>query len=154
MGFRQDRYTYQDTIEHQLELLQYIQKKKESSTPYFTNLEEGYGFFMLFSHALLGQGPKSKIVPLINIDNNIIPLGKDVHHFALQMMQVKAETVNLDFNNKKIVVKTVDLWEILLNYCLMLFPRAQTEALYISHEVPRGNRTGSGYAFDPSKKIE
>jgi len=154
MGFRQERYTYQDTIEHQLELLQYIQKKKDSDIPYFDKPEESYTFFMLFSHALLGQGPKSKVIPQINVDNNIIPLGKDVHHFALQMMQVKEDTVKLIFNDKKVVVRTTDLWEVLLNYCLMLFPRAQTEALYISHEVPRGRKVGTGFSFDPSEKIE
>lgn len=154
MGIRQERWTYQDTIEHQLELLQFIEKKISSNTPFFNSTEESYAFFILFSHALLGQGPKSKIIPQINIDNNIIPLGKDVHHFALQMMSVTTDTVTLNFNDSEIKVKSVDLWKVLLGYCVMLFPRAQTEALYISHEVPKVSKSGSGFTFDPSKKIE
>ena len=154
MAVRQERWTYQDTIEHQLELLQFVENKINSGKPYFTSTEESYTFFILFSHALLGQGPKSKVVPSINIDNNIIPLGRDVHHFALQMMSIKEDTVKLNFNDTDLTVKSVDLWKVLLNYCVMLFPRAQTEALYISHEVPRSSKSGSGFVFDPSKKLD
>ena len=154
MAYRQERWTYQDTIEHQLEMMYFIEKKMNSDTPYFKTTEESYSFFMLFSHALLGQGPKSKVVPKINIENNVIPLGRDVHHFALQLMHVKKDTVELEFNDKKFVVKTKDLWRVLLNYCLMLFPRAQTEALYISHEVPKAKKGGGGFVFNPAKKLD
>ena len=149
---RQERMTHKDTIDNQKELIAFI-RSKINGIPYFINQEEKYNYFELVANSILSQGPMSKIVPRIRVNGVVIPLGKDIHHFANQMMNVDDKKVVLKYNKNRYYVDTKKLWKILLDYCLMIFPMAQAEAMHMSREVTKMEQRTLGYTFDTSKRL-
>ena len=149
---RQERLTHKDTIDSQKMLIAFI-RRKLNGIPYFVNQEEKYEFYTMVANALLSQGPASNIVPRIKVDGVVIPLGKDVHHFANQMMNIDTKTVVLKYNKKNFRVDVKQLWQILLEYCLMIFPLAQAEAIHISRELAKREPKSAGYVFDTRRRL-
>lgn len=153
MGIRQQRRTHLDTIEFQGEMFKFVKNKIEGDVGFIKDEEESYEFFVLLSNSLLGQGPISQIIPQFEIGNVILPVGSDVHHFALQLMNVRSEEVVLQFHGRTFVVSVRDLWKCLWKYMLVLFPRAQTEALHMSREEWKYKKRTSGFEFNPEEKL-
>jgi len=153
MGSRQQRRTHIDTIEYQQQMLQFLDDKINGDVRHITDKKEAYGYFILLSNSLLGQGPISKIVPHINVKGNIIPLGSDVHHFGLQLMNIRTNVIKVKYRNEVHQLDMSDMWRVLKKYFMVLFPRAQTEALHMSKEEWKYGKKSSGYQFDPTKKL-
>ena len=153
MASKQERWTHIDTIEHQKNMLMFI-RGKINGTPYFTDRISPYTFYEDVGNALLGQGPLSKIVPQITVDGICIPLGQDVHHFAVQMMWLNGPVTILNFRGKEYKIESKKMWETLLHYFEILFPRALTEALHMSSEKSRMVKKSMGFKFDSTKKLE
>ena len=153
MGIRQQRRTHIDTIEFQQKMFQFMKEKMESDVKYIEDGKESYEFFILLSNALLGQGPISKIVPVYEGKGVRIPMGSDVHHFALQLMNLRSNKVKVRHQGREYILGMEELWSLLWKYCLILFPRAQTEALHMSKEEWKRQKRTAGYTFNPEKKL-
>ena len=151
---KQERMTYVDTITYQKRLMMFV-RGKILGKPYFVDKKEMYDFYELVSYCFLSQGPFTGIVPMIRVQGRVVPLGVDVHHFANDLMfNVVSDRVNIRFNDKVYEVKSVELWKIFLKYCMILFPKAQAEALRMSKEVPKAIQRSAGFEFSSEKKLE
>jgi len=153
MAIKQERWTHIDTIEHQKNMIMFV-RGKINGKPYFMDNKTPYEYYENVGNSLLGQGPLSKIVPQITVDNVCIPLGQDVHHFAVQMMWLRGPVTTLTFRGKEYKVESKKMWETLLHYFEILFPRAQTEALHMSSEKSKMTKRSMGFKFDSTKKLE
>ena len=149
---RQERMTHMDTVDNQKEFIAFI-RGKINGLPYFVNQNEKYEYYSLVANALLSQGPNSRIVPRVKIEGVVVPLGKDIHHFANQMMSVDNKITTLKYNNKSYNIESRKLWKLLLDYCMMIFPMAQAEAIHMSREVTRSAPRSLGYSFDTSERL-
>jgi len=149
---RQERWTYKDTIDSQRLMLAFVRKKIDGN-PYFRDRKEAYEYFELLSNSILSQGPLSGIVPNVVLDGMVVPLGNDVHHFALQMMDVTTPRTKVKYKGKEWIMDSKVLWERLLHYLLILFPRAQTEALHMSSEKPKMREKSLGYVFSSDRGL-
>jgi len=151
---KQSRMTYLDTIMYQKRMIMFIHGKL-AGKPYFINRKEQYDFYELLSYCLLSQGTFASIIPIIKVGGRSIPVGKDIHHFCnLMTFNVNSEKVVLVYEGKRIEVPSIEIWKALLNYCLIVFPRAQAEALKMSKEVPKSETRSMGYGFSADKKLD
>ena len=122
-------------------MINYINGKIKGE-PYLTSAEEKGEYFTALSNSLLSQGAMSS-APRLKVGNQIVLLGKNLQHFAIRLMDIDTDTVMI---NKK-VIKTVDLWILLLDIMYEIFPAAQAEALSKSKELPKSEHTIQGHDF-------
>jgi len=148
---RQERLTYEDTLDCQKTLIRYIEKKIQVK-PYFDDGDEGEKaeYFELLSRSLLGQkGPRI----YITVNGVSIPVGSSVHHFGLNMLNVTTEKTKLIWQGREYIIESRKLWEKLLQSLLELFPDALREALHMSRELTREKKL-SGVVYKSDEKIK
>jgi len=147
---RQDRLTFLDTLEAQDELRTYLNLKCDYP---FVSKKEKTVMPKIVAQALLSQGVLSKIKPTMIIDGKTLLLGNDVHHFALRMVDLKVDKNGYTEVEGKLI-DARELWIVLKDYCLMLFPKALAEGLHLSGEKERRMFTTSAYDWKAGDKVE
>lgn len=91
----------------------------------------------------------------INFSNGrIVPLGRNLHEFALRMYFLKGKKIKIRDTNsgEKEVFDIADLWKILYNGALGIFGYAVQEARNISREREIKDEPSS-YVFSSDKKV-
>ena len=146
---RQDRLTFLDTMEAQEELRTYLNLKCDYP---FVAKKEKEVMPKIVAQALLSQGVMSKVKPTMVIDGQTYLLGNDVHHFALRMVDLKVDENGFTKVGDKLI-DAKELWFVLKDYCLMLFPKALAEGLHLSGEKERRMYTTSAYDWKAGDKV-
>jgi hypothetical protein len=118
-------------------------KIKGSGT--FKSPQEKTEYYQMFSYATLSQAAIHRIQPRYKLKNKEIPLGANLHHFAIKMMNIDGPNVRIKFGNQTYELKATTLWKILKNYLDSIFGHSQAEALSKSKELPRKDTSGREY---------
>ena len=119
---------------------------KITGTPYLVRNEEKDErqiFFKLISYALMSQPAVNKITPRIKVGNKIYLLGKNIHHFAMRMMEIDSDKVILNGHT----IKSVYLWKLIKHYFDQLYGLAQAEAIAKSKEMPKIEQSSKAFGF-------
>ena len=144
---KQVRLTYQDTICSQAELLTLISSKIRNNTG--LSDKESEKFPKLLGDALLSQGNVPKI--FYDYDGIKIPLGR-THTFALRMNKTQGPRQEIKYEDITTQVNISELWGLLYDAFMNIFPSAIQEAIHISKEIPYKEK-GEGYQFSVDKDL-
>jgi hypothetical protein len=150
--YKEERYTHIDTLKSQRELLDLIEDKITSGKPYFNTEKQRNDFMDLVAKSFLGSGLRTAtpIVPSYPIKNGNLVLGDSIHHFALNIMRnIVGVTTTLYMRGpeRKHEIQSVELWRRFKFYCMIVFPKAQSEALHASVERMTKGQSTTGYAI-------
>jgi len=144
---KQERLTYQDTINSQEELLTLLGWKIRKNVG--LSDKEAKEFPKLLGDALLSQGNKHRLY--YEHGNRKIPLGC-VHTFSLKMKSIQGPQQNLNYEDLNIIVPISDLWQLLYDSYLNIFPSAIEESIHISKEIPHREKD-EGFEFSVEKDL-
>jgi len=144
---RQDRLTYRDTIDSQQELSTLLGWKIRKNCG--LSDDESKNFPKLLGDALLSQGNKHKVY--YNYHNTKVPLGK-THTFALRMKSIQGPKQKIKYDAMEITVKISELWQVLLDSFMQIFPSAIEESIHISREIPHRERE-EGFEFSAESDL-
>ena len=145
----QIRLSFQDTLHHQKKLLQFLRDKVKH--PVLT-AEEAEMLPELVAKALLSTG----VHVCLNItmqDGRIVHLNYLHAQLLLMPEWAKSEQVTFNNNGRTFTISTSKIWQAILQQVVVLCPRALSEALSMSREMPRKERS-SAYKFTMDEKVE
>ena len=140
--FKQERMTYQDTVKAQDDLRDFLDFKMKYP---FVTKKERKTLTRLLADAFLSQAVESGIRPRMRIGNKTCIMASNVHTFGLKLVDMDVDREHFT-RVDGVQVEARELWRVLKEYCLMLFPMALSEAIHMSREKEKkGGR--SGYEF-------
>ena len=116
---------------------------KLNGKPYIKDEKEQGEYYTLLSNSMLSQGSLSGPLRLKIPGYGVVLLGRNIQHFAIRLMDWRSETVRLG----KHIIKTVDLWKLLLEKLYEIFPASQAEALNNSKELARKDISTPGFDY-------
>jgi hypothetical protein len=145
----QIRKTHDDVLRQQHTMRELVKKKINNNDVLHHNEYETW--MRTVSYALMSWGKNTKAfyeTPL-----HCFHLGS-VHTFALRFLDWDNPIVLLSNGcKKKYKVEIKMLWSVLYEYMMQVFPLALDEAIHMSKESEKHERSGS-FQFSASKKIE
>jgi len=149
MKTQQQRLTHDDTIENQKKLEALLREKIDN--PILTDEEKDI-LPEIVAKALLSQG--SSGCELYESEQGAIPFGC-THTCLLRMKNMAiAEYITVTCGTaKNVKVDMRELWKQLYERCLELFPKALSEGLLHSKEMPKREES-TGYEFNYDKRMK
>jgi len=123
------RYGYFDNLLHQQTIRNTLEKLIYENRP--LRYPEREGFISTFSKAFFGVGVN--VTVLFPTKYGKIPLGK-LHYFGQKMAYLNSDKVSLSYNGNTVTVDIKELWEILFEYSIRIFPHSQAQAIRMSGE--------------------
>lgn len=135
----QTRLTFEDTLVNQKKIRNWLEILIKQKKP--LEWQQRDAFIKIFNKATLTIG-RPKLVIYKAPDGKRIPLGK-LHYFAQKITYIKTNTIIIKYKNKSYTIPIEDLWKLLLEYLLEIFPASLDLALRMSAERFRTSYKGS-----------
>lgn len=130
---KQVRLTYEDTINAQEKLRDFVWKKFKHND--FVHMGEESEYIKLLNKAFRSQG--NWRIAYYMYQNMKIPLNP-VHSFAMRLCFVYSPKVEIERYDVTLEIDIKEMWAILLEEMFFIFPAALEEALKISGEILMG----------------
>jgi len=137
----QVRYTVYDTINYQYMLKEKILDLIYDNRPLRLGIEK-QEFYQMISKACLSQGIYKNCVFIIDKGRFTFA---SIQNFALRIAE-ECNTSRIKLTTKKpdpieIIIPISQLWRILIEKLLVIYPHAVSEAYHMSAEAIKGNKT-------------
>lgn len=143
---KQDRRTHEDVLYYQQRMLDIVSSKIQFND--ILNEEEKKDWLKTISYALMSWGVNTKV--FYDTPSAKIPFG-DVHAFSMHFLTYKKQ-VKIHYKGNDYMFDIKDLWELLFDYLLNGFGKAEDQAMFISKEASI-NEQWSGYEFSSKRKL-
>jgi len=127
----QIRRTYEDVLSNQIKFGELVYKKMTDNDFIDKGRENDYA--KLISRAFLSQGNWRSVYYKDDERNVMIPLGP-FHSFCLRLGRIRTNKIKLKRFDYERLVDISELWKIVYDELIYVFPNAQEEALKISSE--------------------
>jgi len=140
--------SYEDTLENQNKFLAWIEimEKTKGTVP----PQQRARFFKQLSKATLTVGRGQKAVYKTKKGKRL-PMG-NVHYFAQRLAYQTNQITKWKFGTDTYEIPISELWRLLKDYLLQIFPYAQNEALRMSAERFRNQSKPGSVEYFPSSR--
>jgi len=140
--------SYEDTLENQSRFLSWIEilaKKNETVAPISRKT-----FFRNLSKATLTIGRADKVIYKAK-DGTRIPMG-NLHYFAEKLTYFTKPETRWTYGGKTYTIRIGELWNLLKEHMLRIYPYAQNEAIKMSAERFRIQARPGSVEYFPSSR--
>lgn len=143
---KQHRRTHEDVLQYQQKMLETVSNKITHND--ILNDEEKKSWLKTISYALMSWGVNTQVY--MDLPSAKIPFG-NVHAFSMHFLTYD-KTVTIKYKNKNYTFQIKQLWELLFEYLLNGFGKAEDQAMFISKEAEI-NEPWFGYEFSSKKPM-
>lgn len=122
--------SYEDTLENQSKFLNWVEilSKNKGVVPFYSRKT----FFRLLSKATLTVGRGQKVYYRTK-NGVLLPMG-NLHYFAQRLSYQTVTNTKWKFKGKEYIIPINELWNLLQDHLLRIYPYAQAEAIKMSAE--------------------